>query len=219
MRKRMSPLSPARAGARQGPGRGRRFWPRPNARLRSPVWPVSRTDRIAAEAGVNKALLYYYFKNKEALYRAVLEDHFQEFDRQALAVLAGPGSAQKEVLLRYVSLHLDFISARHRHAPLFQQFIERRREAVGEAGPQILLPAQPGFQRPLGARHCARGSSAGPTDFTPRFPIMALIVFYFSAAPVLHLLGHVDAYDATNLKRRKQEVLHVHPASALFADP
>src|SRR5580698_10625831 len=63
----------------------------------------ARTDAIAAAAGVNKALLYYYFKNKESLYEAVVGDHFDEFNRQALAVLTAPG-ASRAVLLRYVSL-------------------------------------------------------------------------------------------------------------------
>src|ERR1700721_505653 len=64
----------------------------------------ARTDAIAAAAGVNKALLYYYFKSKEHLYEAVVEDHFGEFNRQALEVLTTPGSA-RAILLRYVSMH------------------------------------------------------------------------------------------------------------------
>src|SRR5260370_7216863 len=36
----------------------------------------ARTDAIARAAGVNKALLYYYFKDKEALYQAVLDEVF-----------------------------------------------------------------------------------------------------------------------------------------------
>src|SRR5215470_16391835 len=36
----------------------------------------ARTDSIAREARVNKALLYYYFKDKETLYSAVLDDAF-----------------------------------------------------------------------------------------------------------------------------------------------
>src|SRR5689334_16701468 len=36
----------------------------------------ARTDAIARAAGVNKALLYYYFHDKETLYQAVLESVF-----------------------------------------------------------------------------------------------------------------------------------------------
>src|ERR1700719_3685245 len=59
----------------------------------------ARTDAIAAAAGVNKAMLYYYFKSKEDLYEAVVEDHFREFNRRALEVLAAPDAA-RTVLLR-----------------------------------------------------------------------------------------------------------------------
>src|SRR5215813_9223680 len=37
----------------------------------------ARTDAIAREAGVNKALLYYYFKDKETLYGEVLNNAFE----------------------------------------------------------------------------------------------------------------------------------------------
>src|SRR5207237_2412396 len=36
----------------------------------------ARTDAIARSARVNKALLYYYFKDKEAIYGAVLDQVF-----------------------------------------------------------------------------------------------------------------------------------------------
>src|SRR5271169_5650562 len=78
----------------------------------------ARTDAITAAAGVNKALLYYYFQSKEQLYEAVVENHLQEFNRTALDMLAAPGSP-RAILLRYVNLHFDFISGRHRQARLF----------------------------------------------------------------------------------------------------
>ncbi len=39
---------------------------------------AARTEAIAAQTGVTKAMIYYYFQNKEALYRAVLERCFTE---------------------------------------------------------------------------------------------------------------------------------------------
>jgi TetR/AcrR family transcriptional regulator len=38
----------------------------------------ARTEAIAAQTGVTKAMIYYYFQNKEELYRAVLERCFTE---------------------------------------------------------------------------------------------------------------------------------------------
>jgi TetR/AcrR family transcriptional regulator len=175
----------------------------------------ARTDTIAAAAGVNKALLYYYFKSKEGLYEAVVEDHFSEFNRQALEVLNAPGSA-RAVLLRYVSLHLDFIGARHHSAPLFQQltmtggkFLERlihryftpRGEALGK----------------LIDRGVRSGEFRRVDRFHATMSIVSLIVFYFSTARVLQLMGRPNAYSPANLKRRKQEVLDF-VRHGLFAD-
>ena len=82
----------------------------------------ARTDAIAAAARVNKALLYYYFQSKEQLYEAVVENHFQEFNRAVLGVLTAPGSP-RAILLRYVDLHFDFVSVRYRQARLFHQLM------------------------------------------------------------------------------------------------
>jgi TetR/AcrR family transcriptional regulator len=165
----------------------------------------ARTDAIATEAGVNKALLYYYFKSKGGLYEAVVEDHFREFNRQALEVLATPGSA-RGVLLRYVSLYFDFISARQRYATLYQQLMMARGRPLERLVRKYFVPRSEAFNKLLerGIRDGEfRRSDARHTAIS----VVGLIVFYFSAAPVLQLLGHSDAYSTANLKRRKQEVL------------
>jgi TetR/AcrR family transcriptional regulator len=38
----------------------------------------ARVDRIAQKAKINKAMIYYHFKNKEALYEAVLSDIYNK---------------------------------------------------------------------------------------------------------------------------------------------
>lgn len=176
----------------------------------------ARVDAIAAAAGVNKALLYYYFKSKDALYEAVIEDLFSEFNRRALEVL-GEASSPRDVLLRYVNLHLDFISARHQSAPMFHQlaltggkFLERLIQryfvARGRALGQLI-------QRGM------RGGEFRPVDpFQTSASIIALIVFYFSSGPIMKLMGHEDAYTEANLKKRKQHVLDFI-RHGLFVDP
>jgi len=164
----------------------------------------ARTDVIAASAGVNKALLYYYFKSKERLYLAVLEDHLREFNCQALSLLEGPGPAG-EILLEYVKLQFDFISQRRRHAPLFQQLMSAGGKSSENLIRKYILPRSRALDQLL-----ERGIREGvfrPVDrFHTAISIVALTVFYFSAAPVLKSLGRSDAYQESNLKRRKEEV-------------
>jgi TetR/AcrR family transcriptional regulator len=176
----------------------------------------ARTDSIAAAAGVNKALLYYYFKSKGGLYEAVVEDHFREFNRQALEVLAAPGSA-RAVLLRYVSLYFDFISARQRYAALYQQLMTARGKPLERLVRKYMVPRSDAFNALL--KRGIRDGELRRTDARhTAISVVGLIVFYFSAAPVLQLLGHSDAYGTANLRRRKQEVLDFI-RYGLFVDP
>jgi AcrR family transcriptional regulator len=50
-------------------------------------------DRIAARARVNKAMLYYHFGSKRALYVEVLRDMFRAVATRARAIADGPGTA------------------------------------------------------------------------------------------------------------------------------
>ena len=166
----------------------------------------ARTDAIAAAAGVNKAMLYYYFKSKQQLFEAVIEDNFEEFNSRALALLASPGSA-RSVLLRYVDLHFDFISSRHRYARIHQQMMMTGGKAFERLVRKYFVPRNEALDRLL-----ERGMAAG--EFRPMdrrhtaISIIALIVFYFSAAPVLNVLGQSDAYSPASLQERKDEVLN-----------
>ena len=176
----------------------------------------ARTDAITAAAGVNKALLYYYFKSKERLYEAVVEDLFAGFNRQALAVLTAPGPA-RAVLLSYVGLHFDFISARHRCASLHQQVMMAGGKLAERLIRKYFRPRSEAFGR-LIERGMRAGEFRRADGFHSAMSIISLIVFYFSAAPVLKLMGHSDAYSPGNLKRRKQEVFDFI-RNGLFTDP
>jgi AcrR family transcriptional regulator len=54
-------------------------------------------DRIAAAARVNKAMLYYHFGSKRALYLHILRHMFQAVGQRARAIADGPGSAVDKV--------------------------------------------------------------------------------------------------------------------------
>src|ERR1700689_4771147 len=75
----------------------------------------ARTERIAETAGVNKALLYYYFRNKNDLYAAALEAVAERVSLSGMSLLELESSAG-ERLLRAALNHFDRIYSQ----PVFQ---------------------------------------------------------------------------------------------------
>src|SRR5215472_12726363 len=58
----------------------------------------ARTDRIAKRARVNIALVFYYFKSKDQLYGAVLEQIFTDWRHAVDPALESKGTARYRIL-------------------------------------------------------------------------------------------------------------------------
>ena len=165
----------------------------------------ARTDAIAAAAGVNKALIYYYFKSKDALYLAIIEEHLKDFSQQALTLLSSDACV-KEKLLGYVCMHFDFIAGRRDYPRLFQRFMMASERPFKRIAEKYFAPVALKFQAVI--EEGIRSGELCASDSThTAISLVALTVFYFSAAPVLKVVGFKDPYNKAQLARRKKEVL------------
>src|SRR5580658_7353136 len=100
----------------------------------------ARTDAIARSAKVNTALLYYYFKSKETLYTATIEDMIGNVVKSTTAVLekrCTPG----EHLLCLALNHFDRIFTQHDFQSLMQQEMIRFRNSKSTVLPVIARSA------------------------------------------------------------------------------
>src|SRR6266853_358628 len=87
----------------------------------------ARTDAIAREAHVNKALLYYYFKDKETLYGAVLDDAFSGLKTTVFRVLDSE-LQPREKIIAYAGAYFGLIASNHLYPRLMQREMMRARE-------------------------------------------------------------------------------------------
>jgi|ERR1700722_7603429 TetR/AcrR family transcriptional regulator len=177
----------------------------------------ARTDAIAREARVNKALIYYYFKDKETLYGAVLDNAFAGLKTAVFHVL-DRDLAPREKLLAYVGAYFDLVASNQIYPRLMQREMMRSR---GGASPHIdkIVKSyiQPIFERvsDLLRQGIEKGAfrPVNPVHFVPS--MVAIIVFYFSNAPVMQKITGFNPLTAERIAERRAAVLDFVSA-ALF---
>ena len=85
---------------------------------------------VTERAGVTKALVFYYFRSKEALFKRVLERYYEAHQR-ALEGSAAADLPPREHLHGVVDAYLDFISGNRRYPRLVQREVASRSAHLG----------------------------------------------------------------------------------------
>jgi TetR/AcrR family transcriptional regulator len=179
----------------------------------------ARTEQIAEAAGVNKALLYYYFKSKEELYRSAIESVADGVRAANLAVLesqASPG----ERFVALVLQHFDRILTKRNFQSLMQQEMIRLHRGESNA----LSPIVERVFRPLMERMgevIAEGIASGELIQTDamqmHYSAMGANAFYFLSAPMMQVLLGTDPLEHKAMEhRRRASILYL--GQAIFVD-
>jgi TetR/AcrR family transcriptional regulator len=165
----------------------------------------ARTERIAAAAGVNKALLYYYFDSKEKLYIAALEMAAGRVRDTSMAVFlreASPG----ERVLRIALSHFDRILTQHEFQSLMQQEMMRLHRGESGALPILVQRVFGPMQAMLDAlmrEGMASGELIEADGKQIELAALGANVFYFLSSPVMRLISPDDPLDPDVLRRRR----------------
>jgi TetR/AcrR family transcriptional regulator len=173
----------------------------------------ARTDAIARAAKVNKALLYYYYRDKDALYGAALDHVFQERNEFLMRVLAEdipPG----QKILRYVGAFFDYLAEHPSHREMVQREMLARGSQMQRVVKLYLKPIYLELIKVL-----REGIASGifrpvdPLQFLPS--MVAVIVHYFGTAPMMKVMTQKDPLSPERLAARRAAVLDFISA-ALF---
>lgn len=170
----------------------------------------ARTDAIARAAQVNKALLYYYFKDKDALYEAVLDHVFSGLRARVMPVFESTRRPRQK-MLDYVGAYFDYIAAN----PQFPRVVQAEWMRSGVKGNVRMQRVAKEYFHPIFAKLVEvlrEGIGAGefrpvnPIDFVPS--VVGVIIFYFSAAPLMKAIVKVDPLSAERIRERRAFVLN-----------
>jgi len=86
---------------------------------------AATTREIAERSGVNKALIHYHFKSKEALFETLLDRYYDNLAGALERSLEGHERPLRERMLSLVDAYIDFLAANRNFSRIVQ------REAAG----------------------------------------------------------------------------------------
>jgi TetR/AcrR family transcriptional regulator len=161
----------------------------------------SRTQEIAAEAGVNKALVHYYFGTKAALADAIFERALGTLMPRIFGILADPGRSIEEKVPAIVREQIDFHSTR----PYFAGYLLSELHAQPQRIARLIVR---NGRVPLDVirRQLREAAKAGTIRriSAEQFVVnlMGLLIFPFAIRPAL---GEMLSLDATRWRAFVEE--------------
>lgn len=171
----------------------------------------ARMQEVADEAGVNKALLHYYFRNKDQLAQAVFRRALGSLLPEALEVLRSDASVEEKVTA-IVALEVDilrqnpflpgYLLGELTHHPervhaIFESVVGME---LGHMGAEVRGTLRAQLEAEARAGRMLR---IEPEDFMMN--LISLAIFPFAAQPLLRLVLDVDEGGFNALMEARKE--------------
>ncbi|MFZ1083490.1 MAG: TetR/AcrR family transcriptional regulator [Terracidiphilus sp.] len=179
----------------------------------------ARTEQIAEEAGVNKALLYYYFKGKDDLYAAALEQVINCVRAESVSVLETNASAGE----RFVQIVLGNFDRSHSH-PALSSMIQQEMVRLHQGEENRIASMAENFFRPLWLmvdRLLEEGISSGelvrvdPAQL--RYAALGANLLYYLSAPLIKLAMGTDPLGPREREYRRKAAVE-YLGQTIFID-
>lgn len=163
----------------------------------------TRTRDIAEEAGINHAMLNYYFRSKEKLFEMVMMETMAQFFKGVNLMLNDESTSLDEKIDLIVSNYVDLL-LKEPELPTFilnevrpnpQAFVEQN--PIKEALTHSVLTRQY-------AEAVARGEVTEPNLMQAILNVIGLVIFPFIAKPILTSIVNIpeEQYKALMLQRK-----------------
>jgi AcrR family transcriptional regulator len=158
---------------------------------------------VAEDAGVNKALVFYYFNSKEELFARVMNGYYEKHAQVLRDAFAHEASSKAERLHHMVDAYVDFIADNHNFPRLVQQQVASRGPALELIG-RNLVAMQQWIEEALGDLVPEDGPLAARHFF---LTFSASVINHFTYAEALAPAWHTDPVSKEGVAERRA---HLH---------
>ena len=163
-------------------------------------YAATKTRDIAAEAGINLALLNYYFRSKEALFAIVMRENMQHFVQGLSVILNNKNTSIEEKITQLVSNYIDMLIV-NQDMPLFVLTVLRNHPEK--------LPIESKLQNSYFLKQIQAAVKAKEIEAVHPMHLMlnilGLTIFPFVGKPIFkHVSGMEDEEFLKMMEERKQ---------------
>jgi len=166
-------------------------------------YAATRTRDIAAEAGLNLALLNYYFRSKEKLFGIIMEEKVQQFFGFIMPLINDTSTTLQQKVERIASKYTDllnenadlpfFILSEIKNNPAFFMKITGKGNFLSKS---VLIRQ-------------IREKVPGRNPFHYLINLLGLCVFPFIMSPVLQKMGAVDEKMFAKMMKERKTLIPV----------
>jgi TetR/AcrR family transcriptional regulator len=172
-------------------------------------YAAARMDDIAKEAGMNRALLHYYFRSKEKLFDLVFAQRVGEFFRGLVQIISGSGTLEEKITAIVVH-DIDMIRSQPDLPIFIMQELSQNPDrlvqmaATSGANPAMMMKA---FRKAV--EEAINKKQIRPIDAGQLLiNTMSLCVYPFMAKPMIKAVQELNdrSFDKM-IDRRKTEIV------------
>ena len=165
---------------------------------------ATRTRDIAEEAGINLALLNYYFRSKQKLFDIIMLENFKQFIQGITVKVYDDTATVGEKIEKIATSYIDFLTLNH-DLPLFiLNELTGNPSKIAEKINEEVAPMRLHLMKQLqGASNAGKIPAIDPFHFVAN--VIGLTVFPFVAKPILQRVTQVsdDRFQALMQERKK----------------
>lgn len=169
-------------------------------------YAATRTRDIAETAGINLALLNYYFRSKAKLFDIIIRETLMGFVQNMARILNDQGTSLEKKVELIASNYIDFIT----DEPEIPVFIisEIRNNPVGLLGK---LPVKEMVQNSVFVRQhreaVENGEIIEPEPLQFLMNLIALIIFPFVAKPLIKTIGDMEENRFNEMMQKRKTLI------------
>jgi AcrR family transcriptional regulator len=172
---------------------------------------ATRTRDIAEEAGINLALLNYYFRSKERLFDEIMKEKVQKLLGSLMPIMSDESTSLDEKIEGIVSGYLDVLTVNPDLPVFVLNELRRNNLAVLQNASIDKILVQSSFMKQLREKR----SDVNPVHFL--ISILSMIIFPFVAKPMLFLTGMANEKTFNPLIEERRKLIPVWAKAMLKA--